>query len=291
MRHVLLLFFLCLFLSIKTIAAHPDQGKCCPLPPEIVISFVDVPIFGEIIKEQSVYADVINHSKTNPHSGESRATNAHETAHGIHNILRNQHSISLKKKVNGFYALQGRGVIIEEPKIRISFVNHFVPEVLRSYRWKLYFEDQKDWDDRPLYILDEWSSYIIGAKVSVDDVKNNRHKEEWYDGVSGCLDFSIYSLGLCMAIKRSDPEYWDQNTQFKNFVNMQLHESNAIFLEGSQLEEFKSERQDKLLYQLLNSKDAEPHRDMLRKHFNGVWLNESTVTTSLIQTTYKVNQK
>lgn len=276
--------------SLPSVADHPDQGKCCPLPSELEITFVDVPVFRNP-QEDSVYFDVISHYKENPFSGESRSTNAHETAHGIHSVLRNHYTTLLKKPVNGFYVLKGKAVIVEEPKIKISYVNNFVPKNLRSYRWKLYFEDQKDWDDRPLYILDEWSAYIIGGKVGVDDVKNNRHKEKWYDGVSGCLEFSVYSLGLCMAVRRADPDFWENNIQFRSFINLQLHESNATFLEGCKLEEFKSERQDKLLKELLNSNEAEPYREMLRKYFNGVWLNEATITTSIIDTTYKVHQK
>jgi hypothetical protein len=274
----------------QVLAGHPDQGKCCPLPVELEIKFVDVPLFREQA-DGSIYSDVISHYKENPFSGESRSTNAHETTHMINNVLRNAHTELFKKPFNGFYVLNGRGVVIEEPKIKKSFVNHFVPKNLRSYRWQGYFEEEKDWDDRPLYILDEWSCYIVGGKVCIDDVKNNRHVEKWHDGVSGCLDFSIYSLGLCMAIKRGDPEYWEKNVQFRSLVCLQLHESNATFLEGCKMEQFKSEKQDKLLKELLTSEEAEPYREMLRKYFHGVWLNESTITTSIIDTTYKAHQK
>ena len=285
------ILFYIIAVSIQALAQHPEQGKYSPLLNELEIDFVEVPVYGAILTNDSVFADVINHSKTTPFSGESRSTNAHETAHGIHNVLRNEYSAVLKRKVNGFYILQGRGVIVEEPKIKKSHINYFIPANLRSYRWKNYFEESKDWEDRPLYILDEFSAYIIGAKVGIDDVKNKRHTDKWHDGVSGCLEFSIYTIGLCIAVQNGDVEYWDNNIQFRNFVNMQLHEANVSFIEGCKMEEFKSKRQDLLLHELLYSEEADHYRHMLHKYFNDAWLNEATTTTSVIDTTYKVHQK
>lgn len=241
------------------------------------------------IKERSVYADVINHSESNPHSGETRSTNAHETAHSIHNVLMNRYTIAEKKPINGFYVLDGKAAIIEEPKIKRSLVKKFIPLKLRSYRWKTYFENSS-WEDRPLYILDEWSSYIIGGKVCVDDINNKRHDNKWTDGVSGCLDFTIYSVGLCMAVKRFDPEYWENNEQFKAFIMYQLIESNKTFLSGRDKEFLKSERQDNLLRDLLDSDEAQHHRNFLNEEFNGLWLDEKTrmsVTTNVVYQSFQ----
>jgi len=253
------------------------------------LDLIEIPAINRL-KEKSVYADIINHSEKNPYSGQSRSTNAHETAHFIHNVLMNAHTISTKKPMNGFYVLNGKAAVIEEPKMKRSFVKNFVPLKLRSYRWKTYFE-KSDWEDRPLYILDEWSAYIIGGKVCVDDIKNNRHDGKYTDGVSGCLDFTIYSLSLCIAVKKFDPDYWHNNEQFKAFIIFQLIESNKIFLAGRGEELLKSEKQDNLLRNLLDSEEAQPHRDFLNEEFNGLWLDEKTRTSVMTDIIYQSFQK
>jgi hypothetical protein len=248
-----------------------------PISPkqEVVPIFVEVPIYRQIAID-SVLSDVVSHIKGQPFRSGAKSTQAHETAHGIHSELRNSYSSSMSKKVNGFYVLQGRGVIVEEPKIRKSQVNYFVPENLRSYRWQTYFIGQNAWDDTPTYIMDEWSAYVIGGKSCVDDYKKGTYKDGWTDGVSGCLDFSIYTLALCMAIEKNDPDYWKNNTQFKSFVSWQLRQACDTFVEGRSMDMFKWDKQDLLLKELLTSKEAEPFRKMLKQEFDGVWLDIPT---------------
>jgi hypothetical protein len=254
-----------------------DNQIIPPLEPffkEIVPEFVKIPVYRHII-DDTVLSDVISRSKSQPFSFGTRSTRSHETTHGINSELRNFYTNSLQKKVNGFYVLEGRGVIIEEPNIKKSQVNKFVPENLKSYRWKTYFVSQDYWEDRPLYIMDEWSAYIIGGKSCVQDYKSGIYKDGWTDGVSGCLDFSIYTLALCMAIKEHDPEYWNNNKQFKSFVFWQLNEAYKTFMEGRKIDSFKWDKQDFLLKELINSPEGEPFRKMLEKDFNGIWLDAS----------------
>lgn len=278
---VLFVFYFFLLGNTLIFAQSSDIDKNSSIVYQLQL--IEIPD-NHILKEKSIYADVINHSENNPYSGETRSTNAHETAHFIHNVLMNKYTISTKKPMNGFYILNGKAAIIEEPKMKRSFVKNFVPLKLRSYRWKTYFEESR-WEDRPLYIVDEWSAYIIGGKVCVDDIRNNRHDKKWSDGVSGCLDFTIYSLGLCMAVKKFDPDYWHNNEQFKAFIMFQLIESNKTFLAGRGEELLKSEKQDDLLRNLLDSEEAQPYRDFLNEEFNGLWLDEKTrmsVTTNVV---------
>lgn len=253
------------------------------------LMIVKVPIYQHIIHEKSIYADVINHSQHTPHNGNSRSTNAHETAHGINSWLRNQYRLN-NKKINGFYLLEGKAIILEEPNIKKRDIKFFVPDILRSYRWKNYFEEDA-WDDHPLYVLDEWTCYIIGGKVSVEDVHLGLLKEKWSDEVSGCLDFSIYSLALCLAVKKLDPEYWHNNTQFKSLMMWQLLEANKTFLEGHHMEVFKSKRQDELLKKLLYSEEAQPFRELLVNEFKGAWLDDGTRNSVLLINEYNPLQK
>lgn len=225
------------------------------------------------INEDSVFADVLGHSKGEPFgTAFGRSTSVHETAHGIHNEVRNEYNRLGKPRANAFYFLEGRAVIVEEPKIRKSHANKFVPEKLRSYRWKLYMAGQMEWDDTPLYLCDEWVAYILGGMCGIDDVKNGRHKGGWTDGVSGCLDFSIYSLGLCMAIREGDPVYWRENQQYKAFMHYALHQACRTFMEGRNMKEFRWDDQENLLRELRTNPAAEGMRKLLRDEFDGAWL-------------------
>ena len=253
---------------------YPDpQPEQQPPRQKTVPNFVTVEEFRKH-SENSVYGDIMRHSREAPFGDQhGRATNAHETAHGIHSYLRNKYTRELKKKVNGFYALEGRGVVIEEPGIRKSDVNDFVPENLRSYRYKLYLQGQSAWDDTPLYIYDEWNAYVLGGMTNVDDVKNGRHKKGWTDGVSGCLGFSIYAVATCMAVKDKDPKFWDENLQFRNFTIWLLHRAKETYMIGRDMEEFQWEKQDKLHQEFLTSSEAEPMRRFIKEHLEGVWLD------------------
>jgi hypothetical protein len=73
---------------------------------------VSIPQYRNI-KHNTFYNETLSYSKDNPFGDEhGRSTNVHETVHGINNQLRNEYKVQLKKDVNGFYAGNGRGIII-----------------------------------------------------------------------------------------------------------------------------------------------------------------------------------
>jgi hypothetical protein len=263
-------------------AVTPEPEPEEPEPKVAVPTFIQVEKFRNYSGD-SVYADVLSHSKDRPYGdAHGRATNVHETAHGIHAYLRNKY----RGGQNGFYCLKGRAVLIEEPKMRKSRVAEFVPQNLRSYRFNTYVSGQRAWDSTPLYLYDEWTSYVLGGTANVDDVKNGRYKKGWTDGVSGCLGFSIYAVATCMAVEKYDPDYWENNKQFRNFTIWMLRRAHETFMIGREMEEFKWDKQDRLLNELLTSREAEPMRKFIREHLEGVWLD---VQVSLAE--YKSHQR
>jgi len=257
-----------------------------PIKPEIVPVFVDVPEFRSN-SEQSVYGDTMRHSEESPFGDQhGRSTNVHETIHGIHSYLRNKYKSS-NNRVNGFYGLDGRGIIIEEPNIRKSQIKKFVPQNLRSFRYSLYLDRSAEWDDTPLYIYDEWTAYVLGGKCNVDDVQNNRYKGGWSDGVSGCLDFSIYAIALSMAVKEYDPDYWENNKQFRNYTIWNLREACKTYTIGHKMDQFKWDKQDALLIEFLTSSAAEPMRKFVSENFEGVWLDMEPAELALTYEPYQ----
>jgi len=248
-----------------------------------------VPVFIDVKKflnqsGDSVYDDVLSHSNEGSFgNAHGRATNVHETAHGIHSYLRNSNS----GRVNGFYCLDGKGVIIEEPNMRKSRVSEFLPQNLRSYRYGTYISGQGAWDDTPLYIYDEWTAYVLGGMCNVDDVQSGRYRGAWTDGVSGCLGFSIYAVATCMAVKKYDPHYWENNEQFRNFTIYMLHQAYETYMVGSKMDEFKWDKQDRLLKELLTSREAEPMREFMNEYLEGVWLEEEVFVSFAGYETYQ----
>lgn len=261
--------------EINRIENLPIQIPVNPQPQEIKPEFIEVPTYKNFT-EQSIYTDVLSHLRRQPFVDENRSTMVHENAHMIHSELRKQYNSSSQERLNAFYLLNGKAALVEEPKIKKNQINSFVPINLQSYRFRVYFVTNQDWDYAPLYVMDEWSAYILGAKCYLEDYKNGRYNKKWTDGVSGCLDFSIYTIALCMAIEKHDPTYWQNNKQFKSFVSWQLKEACSAFMEGRSIDAFKWDKQDLLLQQLLESEEAKPYREMLKKEFESTWLDVPT---------------
>ena len=251
---------------------RPDKNYC-PLqypPAENLPQFVDVPQVSKRISEDSLYADVINHSR-NPVLNESRATNAHETVHMINADLRNAKP---GQRVNAFYVGRGKGLYVNEPHLKKSDVIEFLPQSLRSYRYSLYIAGARQWEDTPTYLCDEAIAYWVDGQVGVEDIQTGRHKGGNTDGVSGCLDFSIYTIALAMAIEKHDSQYWKSDTQFRQFLTWYLKGACKTFQIGSQMKQFQNDGQDKLLEAFLRGQEGEKMRQFVHQHLGNAWLED-----------------
>jgi hypothetical protein len=250
-----------------------------PIIPKVVqpkhesLDLLTIPKYREYF-ENDIYSDVLSHSKQKPHGDHNgRYTNVHETAHGIHNELRQKFKPLLKRSVNGFYCLKGKAVIVDDPNIKMRHVAPYIPDILRSSRFKLYLIEQLQyWDDTPTYIFDEWTCYILGAECAVDDSKRNIALEKT-NAVSGALEFSIYSVGFAMAVKEHDPLFWKTNNQFKSFIKYNLIRAERVFNAGVRIPAFHNNEQNRLQQALLNHKDAEPIREFLKTEFDGIFVD------------------
>lgn len=239
--------------------------------PKDILKFIDVPKKKTGLGDETIYNDVT--SRQNKPFGDKagRSTNVHETVHGIHSELRNLHYRMGMKKCNMFYCLKGRAVAIENPNITLTTIKKYIPPSLRSYRHELYFNAQlKDWNDVPTYVMDEWIAYISGGECAVQDFKNGLPKED-SDAVSGCLDFSIYTVSFAIAVQKEDPDYWSSHPEFMEFIRFNMERAERTFLDGR--EDFPSKKQEVLLNSLLNNEDAKEIRDFLRNELDGRFLN------------------
>ncbi|MEB3201396.1 MAG: hypothetical protein VKK05_01115 [Synechococcus sp.] len=234
---------------------------------------VDLDKYHDIKPEHMIYSQVLSYSK---HKGfgdeDGRSTNVHETVHFINNALRNHYKKLLKKNVNGFYADNGKGIIVENPpSVTMRDIVPNIPIILRGYRYELYFVKQLgDWNEVPTYPMDEWTAYIAGAECAVDDI-NNGITIPKSDYISGALEFSIYCTALAITVKEKNLSYWNTNEQFKNAIKYFLIKSEKVFAEGH--DKFASDKQDILLYNLRKHKDAQKIRQFLLEEFEGIFVD------------------
>jgi len=234
---------------------------------------VTIPTYRNVENGATVYGDILSHSKDRPFGdAHGRSTNAHETAHGIASQLRMAHARAYPgKKINGFYFRDGKGVIVIEPRLRLRDVAKRIPPCLRSYRYNLYFVTQlRDWDDQPTYCLDEWVAYTLGGECAVDDYQRTA-ANDGTDAVSGCLDFSLYTIALCIAIEEVDPQYLKDHPRFLDFIDAYLTRAHTAYMAGRDV--FRHPGQVKLHASLKNDPGAQPIREYLRKHFRGLFVD------------------
>lgn len=237
------------------------------------INFISIPKYREI-KDNLIYADVLSHSKSKPFGNtDGRYTNVHETSHGISSEIRSNYRNQYEYQINGIYMLFGKGVVLKEPKILITDITKNIPVQARGYRYKTYFIDQtKYWNEQPLYILEEWNCYILGAECGVDDWENNYPLEKT-DAVSGAIEFAIYNIAMAKTIYELDKNYWDSYQSFKDIIEYNLLRSYHVFSLGKNIESFKSQKQDYLYSEFQNSPALMELRKFAKKNFyNTEWI-------------------
>lgn len=234
------------------------------------VDFIEVNQVSNIVQEDSVYAGIINYSHDPTLDIKNRMTCAHETTHMINAGLRN--SLKKGKNINVFYLPTGWACVIEEPNMRKSQVAQFIPSNVRGYRYSTYVTGATEWDNQPLYLVDEWSAYINGAMVGIDDVNNNRYTDGWTDGVSGCLELSLYCVALSMAIEEYDKEYWNNNVHFKSFMKWNLQRAYNTYMIGKDYPEFKWDKQEEFFRRFQESPSTKEMRDFITEHFDGIGL-------------------
>lgn len=134
---------------------------------------------------------------------------AHETTHGINS----QYRVKFGAGVNAFYCLHNRGCVLREPKFNRKLVNQFVPSESRGGVWGLYMVGQSEWDEHPLYILDEWVAYINGAAVLQElygSARTTRDGTLIGHDVKTAVEFAGYAAALLRAVDKYDPNYSDR---------------------------------------------------------------------------------
>ena len=162
---------------------------------------------------------------------------AHETTHFLNAHLRNKYTVALGRRVNAFYVGRDRFVLLDEPGVKKSDVITFVPAGLRGDRFALYVENQKEWDDTPLYLFDEWVAYVNGSEVALEEAAKKKPIGRSNE-VFSCVEFAVYATALAMAVEKHDARYFARNAQFRAFLAWHVQRSLAVYRKGAAQPEF-----------------------------------------------------
>jgi hypothetical protein len=197
-------------------------------------------------------------------------TASHETSHGIHAHLRNYEAPSAIGW-NAFYVLDNRAAFVKEPAMRKSDIKSRLPAVLRGSRYQLYLVEQTAWDDSPLYVFDEWNSYVNGAEVAVQQVQSGLWTGAWQDAVMGPLEFTAYAIATAKAVAEIDPAYFASNLQFKRFTAWNIQRAMALYSLGSVMTQFEWNTQEEYATKLRTHADVEALRQFARDTWTPAW--------------------
>lgn len=132
-----------------------------------------------------------------PYRSSDRITWAHETTHGLNSYLRNALQKPGQPRIQCLYVLNNQCAVLTEPRgVTLSQVARAVPAEQRGRVYQLYLvQQQRDWNDTPTYVLDEWVAYTNGAVVGRELGLDNRSEVEF------ALEFSNYARVLAGLVE------------------------------------------------------------------------------------------
>lgn len=158
--------------------------------------FFDFPALHQVSADPGPYGDALNHCANYSYfrTPGSKITSVHECIHGIASQIR-------QGRTNGFYLLNNQAIRLAEPAGRKSDCIRFIPANMRYGRFGLYVAGQKEWDDSPLYIFDEWTAYRNGAVCLLHEDGSEGLNTDY---LFGPIEFATYGLATAMAAQRQD---------------------------------------------------------------------------------------
>lgn len=203
-----------------------------------------------------------------------KITWAHETSHGLTSNIRMKFSrghgaqqkyfkypaFKSHARINGFYLLKDRAVIINEPNTTIRKTAKLVPDSLKGSTFDLYMVRQaRSWNDTPLYIFDEWVAYANGSAVRADLEIQNRGETVQY-----MLEFNVYSICVGWSSKTEDE-------QFKKFLKWHLKRSMDLW-DANRQSGGNLRNSNSYWEKVKTSPDARNFREFAREYLGEEWV-------------------
>ena len=182
-----------------------------------------------------LHTDILSHLPAkygNQYDVGDTLTSGHETTHGINAHLRN--TLCQRGEV-AFYVGGSKAALMPQPKITLAQIGAEVPANLRGSRYQLYFvQQQRDWNDTPLYCFDEWVAYTNEGGIALELKEQREHT----DAAIGQMEFAVYACCALLAIEKHDPAYL-RNEQFREYVAHELIRATTQWRAGQALPSFK----------------------------------------------------
>lgn len=225
-------------------------------------AFTDVPaVRTSSVARGELLRDIDNHMPRGHHySAANPITWAHETTHGINANVRNKYIADSKHQIryNAFYVLNNKAVLVVEPKGTIKSAADKTPKSLRQVRQSLFnlYMTSKAWDNRPLYICDEWSAYTNGSEVR-NELQIDNDSE-----IDNTVYMGVMTLVMLWTL---NPE----NTQLQAFVAWNWERTMRLRAESG-----NPELGEEILLMLRHSADCAELRQYIRDCFGKVWTDE-----------------
>ncbi len=195
-----------------------------------------------------VLTDVESHlPQGHPYANPGDIVNwVHEGTHGVNSDLRQAYHRA------GFYVLNDKAVLIDNPALTLTAVAREIPASLRGFCYNLYFVQQlRDWNDTPTYPFDEWAAYTNGAESRL-----RRNIPDRNDTVQFCLEFIPYSI--CVA-KAAHDAGLPEDPQMKAFIRWQAERCIGL---GNEIKQPLPN---------MMAADAESFRDFCHLYFGARW--------------------
>ena len=193
-----------------------------------------------------------------------RVTWAHETTHGLNARIRNQYPGS-----NACYVLNDRAIILVEPtKFTLSKVASAVPRSLRGMSYDLYLiQQQRYWNEQPLYVLDEWSAYANGTDTAISFSGGDGS----YSDVLQLLEFLGHGLVLASCVEN---HYETGLKNFRLFIMWMVERSIRSYRAAQNFSGLVNSRQEEFLGQLRTAEDTAWLRTFVADTYGKSWYRE-----------------
>jgi thiol-disulfide isomerase/thioredoxin len=194
-----------------------------------------------------ILADVESHLPAgHTYDDPDRITTVHECTHGINSELRQKYGQPC------FYMLDDGVARLTEPKTTLSAVARNVPQSLRGEVYNLYLVNaQRDWNEQPSYVFDEWSAYTNGSRA-----RNELGIKDRQETVRYMMEFCIYATCVARCDNGNDPN-------LKEFLKYQIERCVAIY--------DKSGVVCPILDKFANSPDAADLRSFAVDYYGADW--------------------
>lgn len=142
---------------------------------------------------------------------------AHESTHGMTSELSAGRRWSM-------YLLDGKAVEFDgQPAVTIRQVAAAIPPADRGPIFDLYLVKQAgDWNEEPLYLLDEWNCYVHGSIARRQAGLATRQETERY-----AAEMERYCRAMLGVVEKLDPDYGDLD-QLRAFIRWQADRFDAL---------------------------------------------------------------